>query len=183
MTFLARTWPARAAFVSLLLLAAAHAFETFGHMAPCELCLRQREVYWVALAVGVAGTAGGFTRLGPISQRAANVLLAVIFFAGAAVAGYHAGVEWKWWPGPAACSSQLVGDLAGKLNAFMAGARLRPPACDRPAWVFFGLSMAGWNAVISMGLSAISVMAVSGAKPREDAGRGADDPSIWQRAE
>ena len=54
--FLAR-WPLVAALVSAAMLAIAHAFERFGGLAPCTLCLRQREVYWVALAVGLVGFA------------------------------------------------------------------------------------------------------------------------------
>src|SRR5215469_13662187 len=55
-------WPLAAACASAAMLAAAHAFETFGHLAPCHLCFYQRDVYWWALAVGVVGFALGYMR-------------------------------------------------------------------------------------------------------------------------
>jgi disulfide bond formation protein DsbB len=150
-------WPLAAACASAAMLAAAHAFETFGGYAPCHLCFYQRDVYWVALAVGVIGFILGYMRL-LWARRAADALLALIFLVGMGIAAYHAGVEWKWWPGPASCTG---GGLikAGQLAAFMNGAKLNVPQCDQAAWRMFGISMAGYNAVISLGLVVLSVMA------------------------
>lgn len=155
---LAPHWPLIAAAVSALMLAVAHASETFGHLIPCELCLRQREVYWVALAVGLVGYAivRGLRR--PRLALLADGLLALVFLVGAGVAAYHAGVEWKWWRGPEVCTgggSASAGDLA----ALLAGAKVAPPRCDVAAWRGLGLSMAGWNALASLGYAALSVVA------------------------
>ena len=141
------------------MLAVAHAFETFGHLAPCELCLRQREVYWVAATVAGLGVAAGFTPVGAPASRLADVLLTAAFLVGAVVAGYHAGAEWKWWPGPAACSGGATHVDPAALDALLHGARMPMPACDKPAWVFLGLSMAGWNVLVSLGLAAASAAA------------------------
>jgi disulfide bond formation protein DsbB len=151
-------WPLTAAVASAAMLAGAHAFETFGHLLPCHLCLYQRDVYWAALSVAVAGFALGYMRLGS-AGRIANILLTLIFLAGAGIAAYHAGVEWKWWPGPSSCTGGGLVN-AGDLSSFMAGAKVRPPQCDVAAWVFAGLSMAGWNCVASLMLTVLSVLAV-----------------------
>jgi disulfide bond formation protein DsbB len=152
-------WPLAALAASALMLAIAHAFERFGGLAPCTLCLRQREVYWAALGVAAVGLV--LLRLAP--ARTLRVLLdlamAAVFLVGVAVAVYHAGAEWKWWPGPTACASTGSGVQAADLAALLDGARIKPPACDVAAWVFAGLSMAGWNALISLGLAAFSLAA------------------------
>ena len=161
-------WPLWAALASGMMLAIAHAFETFGNLAPCALCYRQREVYWAALAIGLAGY--GLSRLvAPRDTcRVACALLALVFLFGAGLAAYHAGVEWKWWPGPTTCTGGAAGISPGDMADLLQGKRIRAPACDQPAWVFAGLSMAGWNALASLGLSATSMVAAVRTKGRHD---------------
>jgi disulfide bond formation protein DsbB len=150
-------WPAAAAFVSAAMLATAHGFQHFGY-DPCGLCLRQREVYWAALAVALAGLALAYLRKAPLWL--VSLLLGGVFLAGAIVAGFHAGVEWKWWPGPASCSGLAPTAVeVGDLVAILDGAKIRAPACDEAAWRMLGLSMAGWNALVSAGLVALSLLA------------------------
>jgi disulfide bond formation protein DsbB len=158
-TFLDRLkpWPLFALIASLGMLAAAHAFEHFGGMAPCALCLKQREAYWIAAGVSAAALVLGFWRRDPAALRAMNALLVVAFVAGAAVAGFHAGVEQKWWPGLASCTGGVVNvdaDLLGALTAPM-----QASSCDAIPWSFAGLSMAAWNMVIALGLALLSLRA------------------------
>jgi disulfide bond formation protein DsbB len=152
-------WPLWALVASAAMLAVAHGFQTFGGYAPCTLCLRQREVYWVALTLAAAAMVvvrlPGGARWGAV----ADGLLALIFLAGAGVAAYHAGAEWKFWPGPTACSSSGGSVSVSDLKDLLAGARIHGPACDQAPWVFAGLSMAGWNAVVSLGLATVSAAA------------------------
>ncbi len=150
-------WTLTAACASAAMLAIAHAFERFGGLLPCHLCLYQRDVYWLAICVAVAGFALGYMRVA-WAGKAAIVLLALIFLAGAGIAGYHAGVEWKWWPGPTECTGGGSINL-GDIKSFMAGAKVRPPRCDEAAWIFLGVSMAGWNCLISLVLAGLSVLA------------------------
>jgi disulfide bond formation protein DsbB len=151
-------WTLTAACASAAMLAAAHAFETFGGLAPCHLCLYQRDVYWAALSVGILGFALGYMRL-RWAGRAATWLLALLFLLGAGVAAYHAGVEWKWWPGPASCTGGGRGIDARELAAFLKGAKVSVPQCDQAPWRMVGVSMAGYNALISLGLAALSLWA------------------------
>jgi disulfide bond formation protein DsbB len=154
-------WRLAALIVSALLLAIAHGFQTFGGYQPCTLCLRQREVYWVAgtLALGFMI----LVRL-PAGARLRQLscwVLGLAFLVGCGIAVYHAGAEWKFWPGPSTCSSAggAGGVSAQAMQALLNGAKIRPPACDQAAWVFAGLSMAGWNAAASLGLAVLSAMA------------------------
>lgn len=167
MTRFAQTWPRWAFLACVGMLGMAHIFETFGHMAPCELCLKQRDVYWWAMGIAGAGALLGFTRLGPIATRITNILLSIVFAISVCLASYHAGVEWKWWPGPAECTGGAAGVSIADLNALLNGARGHMPACDKPAWIFLGISMAGWNAVISLGLVGFSVLATSAGRSKD----------------
>ena len=151
-------WRLTALVVSAAMLAVAHAFETFGGLAPCELCLKQREVYWAAGALALAMLI--LVRL-PGGQRFRQLscwLLAAAFLVSVGVAGYHAGVEWRFWPGPQTCSGASRVTL-DSLKELLNGTSGKVVRCDQPAWVFLGLSMAGWNTVASAILTALSVAA------------------------
>ena len=152
-------WRMAAILVSAAMLATAHAFERFGGLDPCLLCLRQREVYWTALGLGAAFM--NLVRMpgGPRWRSATCWALGLVFLVGAGVAIYHAGAEWKFWPGPDACGAANTEISVGAMEAFLKGAAVKAPRCDEAAWVFAGLSMAGWNALISLGLAALSALA------------------------
>jgi disulfide bond formation protein DsbB len=151
-------WRFAALLISAGMLATAHAFQTFGGLAPCELCLKQRTAYWVA--GGIALAAMMVVRLpgGPRWREATCWLLALVFLASFGLAGYHAGVEWKFWPGPQSCSGGGTVTVAA-LRELLNGGGVKMPACDQPAWKLAGLSMAGWNAVASMIFVGLSVAA------------------------
>lgn len=152
-------WPVLAFAVSALMLGAAHAFETFGKMAPCHLCLKQREVYWVAGTVALVALVARRTPWSARVRRPFDLLLAAIFLYGAGLAAFHAGVEWKWWPGPTTCTgggAAAASDLIAMLKGTSA---IKAPQCDTAAWVFLGLSMAGWNALASLAFAVASLTA------------------------
>ncbi len=154
MILIIRHWLVLALLASAAMLGAAHAFETFGRLAPCELCLKEREVYWLAMTVAAVGVALSFS---PVQvRRGACAALVLIFLFGAGLAVYHAGAEWRFWPGPASCSGGSMRASAADMAKLLSGAAPRAPSCEDAAWVFLGLSMAGWNALISAGLAAVS---------------------------
>ena len=162
MRAVAERWLFWALLSAALMLAVAHAFETFGGYAPCTLCLRQREIYWVAGGVALVGILA--TRL-PRLRRLRwlfDLALALIFAVGMATAIYHAGAEWKWWPGPTTCAAGGGAVTLDALAAVANGtAKVRPPACDEAAWRLLGLSMAGWNVLISLKLVFYSLLAAT----------------------
>jgi len=88
------------------------------------------------------------------------ILLALLIFAwGTYLAVYHAGVEWGFWPGPTACSGTGVAVSFEQLSDINA-ARVVP--CDKVQWTLFGLSLAGYNAIVSFGIVGLLAAAMYG---------------------
>lgn len=158
MALLKQYWPAAALLVSAAMLAVAHGFEAAGY-TPCALCLRQREVYWAAIGMAAVALLAPRVWASPFLPRAMNAFLGAAFLVGAVVAIYHAGAEWKFWPGPSTCAGVTPGgvsasDIAGALG----GRVIHVVPCDVAAWrdPVLKLSMAGWNALASLALAAFS---------------------------
>ncbi len=140
----------------LAILATAYASETWGGLKPCVLCYYQRYAYFAAAGLGFLGLLLG-GRAGP--RRALVGLAGLAFLAGAGTAFFHVGVEQLWWRGTAECHaqaldlSQSVEDLRKQMleTDFV--------ACDKIAWSLFGISMAGYNVLASLGLGLASLWA------------------------
>ncbi|HEX6978623.1 MAG TPA: disulfide bond formation protein B [Alphaproteobacteria bacterium] len=136
---------------SAAVLSAAFAFQYLGGLAPCVLCLWQRYPY--GAVIGLSALA-----LVLASRRWAPVLLAicgVAFLVGAGIAAFHVGVEQHWWQGTAACGATQ--GAAASLEALRAQLMAQPVVrCDEIPWALFGISMAGYNFVISLALAAFS---------------------------
>jgi disulfide bond formation protein DsbB len=158
---LTRWWTAFALAASLAMLGAAHAFERFGGLAPCNLCLKQREAYWAAVTIALVATLWHLISRGSRgTPRIAAFLLAVVFTTGAVTAVFHMGGELKWWSLPATCVGGGAVDLESLTAlALGSGPIERFATCDAVAWSFLGVSMAGWNALISAALAVFSLLA------------------------
>ncbi|MCK9551353.1 disulfide bond formation protein B, partial [Aquamicrobium sp.] len=73
--------------------------------------------------------------------------------------GYHAGVEWGWWPGPSDCTNIAAPVDTGGNGVLDALDQFVPPSCDKAALRIFGLSMAGWNVIASLILAVVAFRA------------------------
>lgn len=155
------SWPIYAIMASLFLLAGAHAFEIFGKMAPCPLCLRQRDVYWAAMGMAVAGLVWWQRRPGNRYLVALNMMLGLVFMTGAIVAIYHAGVEWKLWSGPAGCSGGVAEGIESLDLLASLDQKIATVSCSEAPWRLLGVSMAGYNALASCLLAIISFWAAN----------------------
>ena len=138
---------------SIALLAGALAFQYIGGLAPCHLCMLQRYPHMAAILLGGLALAlrrGLMSRLLPLMAAAGTLT-------SAAYGAYHTGVERQWWPGPTTCTSGSIGNLSAKdLLAQIQAAPL--VQCDQVAWSMLGLSMASWNMLASLLLTALWVM-------------------------
>ncbi|WP_299889802.1 disulfide bond formation protein B [uncultured Ruegeria sp.] len=145
------TYVVLAAGGSAALLLAAWSFQYFGGMAPCKMCIWQRYPHGVAIAVGLVAIALPNLRILPLFGA-----VAVAVTAGIGV--YHAGVERGLWEGPSSCTSGDIGGLSSQelMEQIMSAPLVR---CDDIPWEMLGLSMAGWNALISAGLVLVWIVA------------------------
>ena len=142
-----------AGLTALVVIAAALVLEHGFGYAPCPLCLQQRWPYYIGVpcAFLLAGLAG---RLPPRVTGLLLVALAGLFAWGMALGIYHAGAEWKFWPGPSTCGGSLGDGLPTLTNDPVV-------RCDEAAIRILGLSLAGWNAVICAALAAVALRGAS----------------------
>jgi disulfide bond formation protein DsbB len=132
---------------ALTTLLVAFGFEYIGGYIPCPLCLQQRWAYYF----GILATFFGLILLGGTRPNQATwvfFIVALAYFANAGLGVYHAGAEWKFWPGPDTCGAgQTISTSAGGLLRDLGQTRVI--RCDEAPWRFLGLSFAGWNVVVS----------------------------------
>ena len=134
---------------SALLLVGAFLFQMIGY-PPCEMCLWQRWPHAFAFVIGIAFLV--------IPSRIIALLGGLTVATSGAIGVYHAGVEQKWWEGPTTCTSGDISNLTPEqlLEQIMNAPLVR---CDEIAWAMAGISMAGWNAIISFFLAGLWVVA------------------------
>jgi disulfide bond formation protein DsbB len=135
---------------SASVLGAALLSQYWGGLAPCELCLLQRFPWAVAILVGLLALVAGSRPALPWVA----LLLAAVFALSVAFAFYHVGVEQHWFAGPTACTASGGGaaTLEDMKRQILGTA---PVLCDRVQWSLFGVSLAGWNLLASLGMAAI----------------------------
>jgi disulfide bond formation protein DsbB len=211
--FVLRWWPAFALLACLALLGTAiFVFEMWLGYPPCELCLKQRVIYFETAAAAVLSLIWGFARnqrgagrqaaqaivliggcavlVGLLVETLTTILVQPMWLAVAAavvafgvlwgllrtdrlmafliffgfasqtwMATFHAGVELKWWPGPAHCTGGGRHIDVEQIQKLFSGVPVHAAMCDVALWHFMGVSMAGWNAVAAAILTLVSLAA------------------------
>src|SRR3954468_2851665 len=177
----ARAQPVTAAavvitIVGLLTIAGFFTFQYVLGYPPCPLCLEQRYAFYVSVplaAMILLRLSIGFSRK-VITLALLAIAVAMLWNAG--LGAYHSGVEWHWWQGPTDCS--------GAVPNFSAGGSLLDQInktwvirCDEAAWRFLGLSLAGYNVLVSLFLAAVAAWGAAAAwrtPDRDDSGSTAE---------
>jgi disulfide bond formation protein DsbB len=155
MTALAKA-RALALIVPLVLLGGAYGFQyLWAHLWPCEMCWWQRYAHFAALPFALGAVLAG-PRLGD-GGRALVWLAALAIFVSGAIGFYHAGVELKLLPGFTQCTAAAAGSAEDMLRDVFARPMVR---CDDVQWSWLGISMAAWNAIVSL-LSALVILWLS----------------------
>jgi disulfide bond formation protein DsbB len=132
---------------SAAILGGAFAFQYIGGLAPCQLCLWQRWPHAAAILIGLVALLSGWRGLAWLGALAALATAGIGFF--------HVGVEQLWWEGLATCTAGSIegistADLLDPTKDVAAVVR-----CDEIAWSLFGVSMAGWNVIASLGFAGL----------------------------
>jgi disulfide bond formation protein DsbB len=142
-----------------LALATAYVAQYGGGLEPCPLCLYQRAPYAVA---GLAAAAALIARDVPRQVAPLFALAALAFLANVGLAFYHVGVESHWWAS-AVCAGEAPA-IATVEDLRKALAEPPPKPCDAVDWTLFGVSMAGYNMVVSAGLASFAFVAFAHAR-------------------
>jgi len=124
--------------VPALLLAGAYIGEYGFALYPCEMCWWQRYPHFAAVGLGLVSTVSA-------RRRVLLALAALAILVSGAIGAFHAGVEYGWWEGLTACSTPALGG-GDPLEAIMNAPLVR---CDEVQWSLLGISLAGWNFLIS----------------------------------
>lgn len=129
----------------------------FGYQ-PCTMCYWQRHVHKAVVVVALIALI--MVRLGLPLRRALTLLLVLLLLGSAGLAVFHSGVEFKWWDGPKTCSGggTNLPDFSDSDPFSKLDGKIKPPSCSEAVWVFLGLSMASWNALISFGGAIITAV-------------------------
>ena len=142
-------------------LAGAWFFQLVLGLVPCPLCLEQRYAYYLAVPLGVL-VALAAAKDAPRGIVLAGLVLLTLAALGNAVLGtYHAGVEWKFWQGPTDCTGP-IGNLGSAGSLLERLDTVKVVRCDEIQWTFLGLSLAGYNVLISLLMAAIGGWGIRG---------------------
>lgn len=156
----ALTASAAIAVIAAATLAGAWFFQLVLEILPCPLCLEQRYAYYLAVPLGAViafAAARGAPRLVLV---AGLVILGLAVLANAGLGTYHAGVEWGFWQGPTDCTGPVV-DF-GKADSLLDQLdKVKVVRCDEVQWRFLGISLAGYNVLISLLMAAIAAWGVA----------------------
>ena len=148
------------ALIAAATIAGAWFFQLVLEILPCPLCLEQRYAYYIIIPLSALIALLAW-RGGPRAVLLLGLALLLLAGLGNAVFGaYHAGVEWGFWKGPTDCTGPLVdfgkaGNLLDQLD------KVKVIRCDEVQWRFLGLSLAGYNALISLLMAAIAGLGIA----------------------
>jgi disulfide bond formation protein DsbB len=164
-----REEPATAAALAIFVLSTATLlgawyFEVVLKYPPCPMCLEERIPYHIVIPLSLLMVIAAVVRAPAKLLTVGFTVIIVATLCGAALSIYHSGVEWHWWPGPTDCSGPLSdlnkgGSLMNQLQS------INVVRCDEAAWRLFGISLAGYNALISLALAALAAYGLFARKP------------------
>jgi disulfide bond formation protein DsbB len=137
--------------ITLATILGAWIFEYAGYL-PCELCLKQRWAYYCVIPLSLLLAL--LSNQSPQLLKIGMIVIGLIMLASCIFGIYHAGVEWKFWAGPTECTGNFGGGLPDLTK--------KAVMCDQAAIRIFGISLAGYNALISAALSLFAFSKVYG---------------------
>jgi disulfide bond formation protein DsbB len=143
------------AAIAAATLAGAWFFQLVLDIRPCPLCLEQRYAYYLAVPLGALVALAAVKDAPRAMIYAGLAILALAALYNAGLGAYHAGVEWGFWPGPTECTGPVL-DLGKAGSLFDNLDKVKVIRCDEVQWRFLGLSLAGYNVLISLAMAALA---------------------------
>ena len=163
-----KTDPALTAALAITAIAAATLmgawfFQLVLDIRPCPLCLEQRYAYYLAVPLGALVAIAAVKGAPRALIYAGLAALALAALANAGLGAYHAGIEWGFWPGPTECTGPVL-DLGKAGSLFDNLDKVKVIRCDEVQWRFLGVSLAGYNVLISLVMAALAAWGIAGPK-------------------
>ena len=149
------------AAIAAATIAGAWFFQLVLDIRPCPLCLEQRYAYYLAIPLAVLTALIAARNGSPGLVLAGFAILLLAALGNAALGAYHAGVEWGFWQGPTDCTGP-VGNLGSAGTLLQRLDTVKVIRCDEVQWRFLGLSLAGYNVLISLAMAAIAAWGIAG---------------------
>jgi disulfide bond formation protein DsbB len=130
-------------------------FEYVMRLAPCPLCLDQRNAFYFCVPLAALLCLGANHGASSKVMIAGFVVITAAMLWNTGLSAYHAGVEWKFWQGPTDCSGPInnFGSVRDMMNQLQ---RISIVRCDEAAWRFLGISLAGYDVLVSLALAAVA---------------------------
>ncbi len=144
-------------------IAGAYYFEYVLKLPPCPLCLEERLPYHIVIPLSLLTAIAAIVHAPPKLLAVGFVAIIIAMLCGAALGTYHAGVEWHWWAGPTDCSGPIT-DLKANGSLLNQLQSINVVRCDQAAWRLLGISLAGYNVLISLALAAIAAFGLMAQK-------------------
>jgi disulfide bond formation protein DsbB len=141
-------------------LAGAWYFQLVLDIVPCPLCLEQRYAYYLAVPLGVLLALAAAKHAPRAVLLVGLAILALAALGNAGLGTYHAGVEWGLWQGPTECTGP-IGNLGSAADLLKRLDTVKVIRCDEVQWRFLGLSLAGYNVLISLLMTAIAAWGIA----------------------
>src|SRR6266436_8803001 len=141
-------------------LASAWFFQLVLDIRPCPLCLEQRYAYYLVVPLGALTALAAAKNASRAVLVIGLAIVAAATLGNAGLATYHAGVEWHFWQGPTDCTGE-IGNLGSAGNLLERLDTVKVIRCDEVQWRFLGLSLAGYNVLISLLMAAIAAWGIA----------------------
>ena len=133
--------------ISSLMLLSAFYLEYFHNAFPCDLCITQR--WFHALIISYSLIAIFISKSRFFTNKLILIGLSITWIASSVAGLYHFGIEMNFWKGPDECSSAI--DFSKDTLTYLLNKS--PIKCDEIMFKILGLSLAGWNALLSFLMS------------------------------
>ncbi len=134
-------------------------FQYVMELAPCPLCLEQRTAYYVCVPLAALLWLGANHSASSKTMIAGFAVIAAFMLWNSGLGVYHAGIEWKFWPGPQDCSGP-IDKFGSARDALKSLQHMSLARCDEAAIRIIGLSLSGWNVLVSLGLACVAAWGV-----------------------
>ena len=155
------------AAIGLLTICGFFFFQYVMKLPPCPICLEERNAYYVSVPLAALLMLGASYGASRKVLLLGFLVIAAVMLWNTGLAAYHAGIEWKFWPGPQDCSGPIdkFGSAADLMKQLQSISLVR---CDQAAWRFLGLSLAGWDVLVSLGLACAALWGAKALFARSD---------------